>query len=200
MREVLKFSFYFVVFLFIYVLFPVEKTNAATLANFSDTISTSRPSASTYLNANQAASATQVTVVDNGSIYLASDSATFRPDTGETIDIGKNVASMSAQIAGTPNTRIVYFTNTVTNTHHAGDPVVVPITAMHTVKFTTIASVPTLGTITLTFPALTSGDANNAASPSATTFQLNNLTGAAGTTTTNIVINGLSGAATFGVT
>ena len=171
--------------------FSPKIANAATLGLVSDTITTSRPSSSAPLNANQAASATQVTVIDNGSIYLASDSATLRQDTGETIDTAKNVASMSAQISGTPNTRIVYFTNTVSNTHHSGDPVVVATSAMHTIKFTTVAAIPTLGTIKIDFPALTSGDANNTASPSATTFQLNGLSD------TNVKINGFSGAATF---
>lgn len=180
-----------VIYIFILFFLSAKSSYAATLASVSDTITTSRPSASAPLNANQAASASQVTVADNGSIYLASDSATFRPDTGETIDTAKNVSSMSAQISGTPNTRIVYFTNTVTNTHHKGDPVVVPITAMHTISFRTVAAIPTSGKITITFPALTTGDANNAASPSATTFQLNSLSD------TNVKINGLSGAATF---
>ena len=180
------------IYIFILFFLSAKSSYAATLASVSDTITTSRPSASAPLNANQAASASQVTVADNGSIYLASDSATFRPDTGETIDTAKNVSSMSAQISGTPNTRIVYFTNTVTNTHHAGDPVVVPTTAIHTVSFRTVAAIPTSGKITIKFPALTTGDANNAASPSATTFQLNGLSD------TQVKITaGLSGAATF---
>ncbi len=179
------------IYIFILFFLSAKTSYAATLASVSDTITTSRPSASAPLTANQAANATQVTVADNGSIYLASDSATFRPDTGETIDTAKNVSSMSAQISGTPNTRIVYFTNTIANTHHAGDPVVVPITAMHTISFRTVAAIPTSGKITITFPALTTGDANNAASPSATTFQLNALSD------TNVKINGLSGAGTF---
>lgn len=171
-----------------YAFFSVKTIEAASLTSVSNTITTSRPSASAPLNANQAASATQVTIVDNGSIYLASDSATFRQDTGETIDTGKNVASTSAAISGT---RIIYFSNTVTNTHHKGDPVVVPVSAMHTISFRTISAVPTLGTITIAFPTLLANDSNNTASPSASTFQFNGLSD------TNVKINGTSGANTF---
>ncbi len=181
------------IYIFILFFLSAKTSYAATLASVSDTITTSRPSASAPLQTGNAANDTQVKILDNGSIFLASDSATFRPDTGETINTGVNVSSMSAQISGTPNTRIVYFTNSngVVNTHHTGDPVVVPITAMHTISFRTVAAIPTSGKITITFPALTTGDANIAASPSATTFQLNALSD------TNVKINGLSGAATF---
>lgn len=151
-------------------LFFTTKANAASLANVSDTITTSRPSASAPLNADQAASATQISLVDNGSIYLSSDSAVLQFDTGQTQNI-VNVASMSAQIAGTPNTRNVYFTSTITNTHHKGTAVVVPITATHTIKFTTSANVPTGGHIVITFP----GSGINTASPSASAFAFNNI-------------------------
>lgn len=153
--------------------FTPHQIYAATLSNVSDTITTSRPSASAPINANQAASASNVTVFDNGSNYLASDSATLRADTGETQNI-VTVASQSAS-SGSPAVRTIYFTGTAANTHHAGDVFVVPITALHTVAFTTINTIPTSGSITLAFPTLTSGDANTPASPSATTFQMNGL-------------------------
>lgn len=154
-------------------LFFTTKASAASLSNVSDTITTSRPSASAPLNADQAASATQVSVVDNGSIYLSSDSAVLQADTGQTQNI-VNVASMSAQITGTPNTRNVYFTSTITNTHHKGTAVVVPVTATHTIKFTTVSNIPSGGKIVITFP----GSGVNTASPSASTFAFNGLTSA----------------------
>lgn len=166
LRSILLFSVCFLLF--------SGKSQAANLANVKDTITTSRPSASSVITANQAANATQVTIVENNSIFLASDSATFRPDTGESIN-AVTVASMSAANTPAANQRIVYFNSTVSNTHHNGDPVVVPVSSMHTVQFTTANAIPASGKIVLTFPALTSGDANNAASPSATTFQLNGL-------------------------
>lgn len=156
-------------------LFP-KRMQAATLANVSDTITTSRPSASAPIASDQAANATQVTIVDNGSIYLASDSATLRMDTGETQNT-PTVASMSATNTPSSNRRIVYFISTAANTHHAGDPIVVPTTAMHKVQFTIPNAIPASGKIIMTFPALVANDANNAASPSASTFQLNNLSG-----------------------
>lgn len=70
----------------------------------------------------------------------------------------------------------------------------VAIPATHTVSFTTATAVGPSGKILFTFPTLTSGDANNPASPSASTFQLNGLT------SSNVAINGLSQAATFTVT
>src|SRR4030042_2415792 len=151
-------------------LFSASNTYAASLSSASDTISTSRPSASAPLNSDQVASAGQISVVDNGSIYLASDSAILQSDTGQTQNI-VNVASMSAQISGSPNTRNVYFTSAITNTHHKGTPAVVNITAQHQIRFTTITAVPGSGHIIISF----SGSGSNIASPSASTFSFNNL-------------------------
>ncbi len=161
--------FSLIIFLFSAGLF-VDKTYAATLTAVKDTITTSRPSASAPLQADQAAAATQVTIFDNKSFYLASDSAVLQLDTGQTQNT-VNVASMSA--AGTPASgqRVVYFTNTAANTHHAGTAFVVPVTATHTVQFTTQTAIPINGKIVITFP----GAAQNTASPSATTFSFNSL-------------------------
>ena len=167
---------------FVVYLLTAQKVWAAQLTSASDTISTSRPSASAVLNTDQAANATTISVIDlgssNGLMYIASDSATFWAGTGETADYNiKYVASSSAQIAGTPNTRNIYFTgsNTIPHAHHKGDAVSVPITAMHKIVFTTATTLPSGGKILITFPTLSSGDANSAASPSASTFQLNGL-------------------------
>lgn len=161
----------FTLFLFFYAFFVVVKSNAATLSNTSDTLGTSRPSASAPITANQAANATQVTIFDNGSIFLASDSATLRPDTGETLNT-VTVASMSASNTPSAGQRIVYFNSTASNTHHNGDPITSAITAVHKIQFTTVNAIPASGKIVITFP----GSADNTASPSATTFPFNNLT------------------------
>lgn len=179
-----------VAILIIFLLFSslfVSKANAATLGMVSDTISTSRPSASSVLQFNQPASSTSAILFDNGSIFLASDSAKFHPNPDQAITI----ASMSAAFSSSPTKRLVSFTSAVTAAHDKGHALIVPITALHTIQFTTINAVPQNGEIKIFFPSLTSGDANTPASPSATTFQLNNLSD------TNVKINGLSGAATF---
>ncbi len=184
MTGVIKKQLIFVSFILIFGFFFTSKVNAANLSNISDTITTSRPSASAPLNSDQAASATQVTIVDNGSIFLASDSAVLKPDTGETLNT-VNVASMSAQISGTPNTRIVYFTNTAANTHHKGDPITTAISAMHKIRFTTISAIPASGKVVITFP----GSGVNTASPSATTFAFNGLNATGGLPSTIVTNN-----------
>lgn len=170
MTGVIKKQLIFTSLILIFGFFFTSKVNAASLTNVSDTITTSRPSASAPLVGNQAAAAGQVTIVDNGSIFLASDSAVLWPDTGETLNT-VNVASMSAANTPSANQRIVYFTNTAANTHHAGDPITTAITAKHTIVFTTISTIPSGGKIVITFP----GSGVNTASPSATTFSFNNL-------------------------
>jgi hypothetical protein len=152
-------------------LFSAPKAHAASLSSISDTITTSRPSAAAPLASDQAAAATSVSVVDNGSTYLASDSAVIYKDTGETTNSGLNVASMSAQSSGNRN---IYITNSggVPNVHHKGDALIVNITATHTIKFTTISPIPASGHIIITFP----GTGSNIASPSATGFSFNGMT------------------------
>lgn len=151
-------------------LFFTTNVDAASLTSISDIISTSRPSASAPLAVNQAAADTFAKVFDNGSTYLASDSAVIYPSVGETINAGLNVASMSAQISGN---RFVYITNSggITNAHHQGDAFIVNVTATHTVKFTTITAIPASGHIIIGFP----GTGSNIASPSATTFAFNDI-------------------------
>ena len=166
----------FVLFFLVAGMFFAPKAHA-TLSNTSDTISTSRPSAAAPLSANTAASAVQAQILDNGSMFLASDSAVIYPDVGETSDatFGKNVASMSATGVPSAGKRTVYLSGSCagmgcfTNTRHIGDVLVVNITAVHTISFITTA-ITSGGTITLTFP----GGTNNA-SPSATGFSFNGL-------------------------
>lgn len=165
-----KKALFLVIFLILLGCFFVPKANAASLQSISDTITTSRPSASATLGANQAASAGQITIIDNGSFFIASDSAILWNDTGETLNT-VNVSAMSDVNTPTSGQRIVYFTNTAANAHHAGDPITFAVTAKHTIAFKTVATIPVDGKIIITFP----GSANNSASPSATTFAFNNL-------------------------
>ncbi len=177
MSGIIKKKLYLALILFVVGLFLAPKANAASLSSASDTISTSRPSASAPLASDQAANATQVTVTDlpatlnNSALWLASDSAVLFNDVGQSLST-VTVASMSASNTPASNQRIVYFTSTVANTHHKGTAMATPITAMHTIKFTTSSNIPSGGQIVLTFP----GSGNTTASPSATTFAFNGLT------------------------
>jgi hypothetical protein len=162
---------------------PVHAQAIGGLTGISDTITTSRPSASApIVNNPQAANATSITIYDNGSTFLASDSALVRPDplTSETIGNSVLIASMSASGYPSAGQRNVYFggacpgTGCLSTVHHAGDPIIVPVTARHTITFKTTHQILTAGGngyITITFP----GAANNTASPSATGFAFNGL-------------------------
>src|SRR3989344_2254160 len=172
-KSIFYFTFLIAVLNFALLTFNLSKANAATISSAKDTITTSRPSASAPLASPQAASASQVTIVDNGSIFLASDSAVLRADTGETQNT-VTVASMSAANTPSSNQRIVYFNSTAANLHHQGDPITTAISAMHTMQFTVPNAIPSSGKIVLTFP----GSADTSASPSATTFAFNGLTSA----------------------
>ncbi len=174
MAIIVKKGLYLLIFFLLSGIFFVQNASAASLTNVADTITTSRPSAAAPLTADQAATAGSVQIFDNGSVFLASDSATLFPDPnggGETLNT-VNIASMSATGVPSATNRMLYFTNTATNVHHKGDAIVVPITALHTIRFTTISSIPASGHIVITFP----GSAQNTASASATTFSFNNLT------------------------
>jgi len=149
----------------------VKHVYADTLTNAKNTLTTSRPSASSPLSANLGATDANAAVFDNGSFFLASDSAkVIRTSTLGIIDSATNVSSQSAALT------TVYFGEAAGTAAQAGtDVLFVPITAMHTIQFTVIQAIPVNGNIIITFPTLTSGDADNDASPSATTFQFNNL-------------------------
>lgn len=175
-----------ILILFFLGFFFTNKANAASLANVSDRISTSRPSASAPLAGDQTAGATQATVIDlpttlnNSALWLASDSAVFQFDTSQILN-AVNVASMSAANTPAANQRIIYLTGAITNAHHAGTAVFTSVTATHTITFTTVSNIPANGHIIITFP----GSGNNTASPSATTFAFNNI--ASGQITTSNV-------------
>jgi hypothetical protein len=151
-------------------LFFAPQAHAA-LSSVSDTISTSRPSAAAPIVGNiGAGSVSQVNFIDNGSMFLASDSATLQSDTGQLQDI-MVVASMSAQQVGPPVQKTLYFSKTITNAHHDRTAVVDAITATHMIELTPGTAIPTNGKIVITFP----GAGSNTASPSATGFSFNNL-------------------------
>lgn len=168
----MKKEFILVPFLVLFFLFFPKQVFADTLGTISDTITTSRPSAAATLASVQLVNAGQVSVVDNGSLWLASDSALMK----DPINIGNSDAvSIASQSAVSGGNRTVSFYNTAAHYHGQGSPLIFPVTAMHTIQFTTVSTIPLSGNIILTFPTLSTGDANNPASPSASTFQLNNI-------------------------
>ncbi len=157
--------------LIIFVFLFCGKVQAATLSSASDILSTSRPSASSPLSADTGSGASAIPIFNNGSRYLASDSAKIiRSSTNALINTGLNVASQSAAL-----TTVNLSNTTGANSQSGTDVLLVPITAMHTVQFTTVNTVPVSGKIVLTYPMLVTGDATNPASASATTFEPNSL-------------------------
>lgn len=164
------------------------EVNAANLSPASLTISTSRPSPSSPLSANVTSSEGQIAIFSNSSRFLASDSAKIiRTGTSQVIGNNIPVASQSSGLT------TVYLAGTVGTAAGAGaDVLFMPITAMHTLTFTAVTTIPVGGTIDITYP----GSANNTASPSATSFAFNNLS------SSNIRANFSAGSAacTFTVT
>lgn len=179
---------FLVLFLFVLIsgwhalLMSVPQSHAANLSPASITISTSRPSPSSPLDTNVSAGAGQLSIFSNSSRFLASDSAKLiRTGTSEIITTNIPVASQSADLSA------VYLNGTVGAAAGAGaDVLFTPITAMHTVSFRAVTTIPVGGTIDITYP----GSGNNTASPSATTFAFNNLAGS------NIRANFSAGSAT----
>lgn len=172
------------------------KAHAATLGSASDTITTSRPSPSTPLSANVSVGDAQASVYNNGSTFLASDSAHFWGQTGESL----NVATVSAAAT------TLFFTATAGQAHANGTVVSTSITAVHTIQFTTQTNIPTSGTIVISFPNSNSSDTNQA-SPSASTFMFNGLSTSnikanfsAGTSTCTFAISGTSAGSTPTIT
>jgi len=157
--------------------------DAASFSSASATLSTSRPSASSPLSANAASGATQISILDNGSRYLASDSAKlYRTSNGLDIDASVIVASQSAALT------TVYLADTTGAAAEAGtDVLMVPITAVHTLRFTLTTALPAGGNILITYP----GAADNTASPSATGFAFNGLDNVGGMPA-NVVTNGIT--------
>lgn len=149
-------------------LVSAHSASAASLSNVFDRITTSRPSAATPLSA--ASTTGSAAVFNNGSRFLASDSAQIiRTSTDAFIDPAITVSSQSAALT------TVYFAGNTGSVAQAGtDVLIVPITAKHTIRFTTVNTIPASGKIVITFP----GGTDTSASPSASTFAFNGLTSA----------------------
>ncbi len=163
--------FLYPVFLLLFFVLSVPYVEAASLSTIRDTITTSRPSPSSPLSAGASSGASQVSIFNNGSRFLASDSAKLKKTaTATDIDAAIIVSSQSAAL-----TTVFFGDTTGATAVAAADVLLVPITAMHTIQFTTVNTIPVSGKIVLTFPTLAAGDSDDDASPSATTFQFNNV-------------------------
>lgn len=146
--------------------FGVQKASALTLTNASASATTSRPSPSSPLNANYAAGVSTVTVFDNLSTFLSSDSARFfgPNNTGDTV----TVATTSADKLS------LFFKTNTTALHNRANVIATPISAMHTIVFTAQTSIPASGKIEIAYPTYSANDSNQA-SPSAVSWTFNNL-------------------------
>ncbi len=144
-----------------------QSTHAVSLLNASASATTSRPSPSSPLSLTSdptSAGASSFTVFDNGSTFLASDSATIFRDNLENLKVSTTSADKLT----------VFFTSTTANAHNKTGVLAVPITAMHQIVFTTQTSIPVNGQIQIQYPTSSSNDTNQA-SPSAVTWMFNNL-------------------------
>jgi len=143
-----------------------EQSQAASLLNASASATTSRPSPSSPLSVDYSSGVSDVTVVDNSSTFLASDSAVFfRNGTQEYVTI----ATTSADKLTT------FFISAITASHNVTGVLAVPISAMHTFVFTTQTAIPVGGVIEIAYPAAVGSDTVQA-SPSAATWMFNNQT------------------------
>lgn len=145
----------------------VKSTYADSLASASAMVTTSRPSASSPLAKDALITDGAIQVADNGSRFLASDSAKIiRTSTSAWIDQNIIIASQSGDLT------IINLASTMASNAQKGvDVLINPITAMHTITFTVKGTIPVGGSIVLTYPG-----AINTASPSATVFSFNGLT------------------------
>lgn len=172
----------------------------AAISGAKSTITTSRPSPSSPNNdtlPGAAASSTQLTIYNNGSRFLASDSAkVIRTSTTNIINQNLVVSTQSAGL-----TTVFLGNSTSALTQNGTDVVYVPITAMHTIQLTIGTEIPDEGDLEIIFPTLATGDADNDASPSATTFQFNNLvSGTGGRDNIRVLDDGTSLGSDFTVT
>lgn len=182
---------FFIIVAIVFLSFCTQKAHAATLSNLSDTITTSRPSAASPLSADAASSAVTLSIYNNGSRYLASDSAQLiRTSTAADVGTAKIIASQSAALT------TLYLTSGLSSAAQAGtDVAVTNITAMHKISFQLPNAVPSSGKIIITFP----GSGVTIASPSATTFSFNGLTSANAAANISYKLDG-SATCTFSVT
>ncbi len=151
-----------------------SKADAATLSNFSDRVTTSRPSPSTVITGEFGGG---LTIADNKSRFLASDSA-------QMLHVGTGaIADTETVIFQSSDLLNLYFTNDPVAMPSGTHVVTTPITATHKLQFTTANAIPTNGDIEISFE----GTGVTVASPSATTFSFNGLTTA--NASTNIMTN-----------
>lgn len=181
---------FFFVFSVVMVFLALFTNRSYAFSNTSDTVTTSRPSASSPLNANFVIGQTQLTIYNNGSRYLASDSAKIlRTTNGALVVGGLAVASQSADLLTTFLGKAE-----LTGAQAGTDVLITPVTTMHTIQFKTANAIANGESWVITFPQLASGDSNVTASPSASTFQLN------GISSTNVKVYNVTGAAAVAVT
>lgn len=184
--ELKKVIFFGIIFLLLSIIFT--PTAFAAITGAKNTVTTSRPSPSSPGNDSlpgAAAASTTLTVYNNGSRFLASDSAkVIRTNTAAIVDQNLIISSQSAGLTS------VFLGNASAALIRNGiDVVYFPVTAMHTIRLTIGTEIPDEGDLEILFPTLASGDADNDASPSASTFQFNNLVpGGAETNPSNIEV------------
>lgn len=185
MKRIYHTSFILFLVIFFFLFLSPKQAEADYMASISATLSTSRPSTSVTLSYTTLAAATTAAVFNDptagNQIFLASDSAFFY-DLLASARERVTIASMSATNIPASNQRIAYFSTTTSNLHYKGTAFAVPITAMHTVRFTAADPITSDKRIVITYP----GSADNSASPSATTFAFNNLASA------NVKTNGVT--------
>ncbi len=174
-----------------------KKAHALSLVNASASASTSRPSPSSPLSSPDPLNigSSNVTVFDNISTFLASDSGKF---------FNNGSFSENVTIATTSASKLTaFFTQPTTIKHDKASVLAVPITTMHTFAFTPQTAIPIGGKIIISYPALAASD-NNQASPSATSWTFNGLSNSTdiqmktslGTATCSWAITGTSASGT----
>lgn len=146
--------------------FFVSSNPAHALVSIKDTISTSRPSAASPLSAAALTTDSTLSIYNNGSRFLASDSAKIMRGNGVQIVAPFTIASQSAALTTLNLTAALG-----TAAQQYSDVVVTNVTATHTVAFQVEQAIPIGGHIRITFP----GAGLSTASPSATEFSFNGL-------------------------
>lgn len=170
--------------LFLLSFLGIFTKQAKAITSSSDVISTSRPSASTYLAVGSSSPATSITISDNYSRFIASDSALLAGGTAEYV----TVASMSGINTPAAGQRRVLLSSASAQSHGIGTSIYVPITAEHTISFRNENAVPANGKIQIVFPV---GNATNPGLPASTGFSMNNLTSSTGPANNQVTVTGV---------
>src|SRR5579859_7271720 len=92
-----------------------KSSYADTLGSASDTLTSSRPSPSTPLSADAASSVGSISIYNNGSTFLASDSARLYGGTAETVTVA-TVSAAKTTLFFTGNTANAHINGTVVGT------------------------------------------------------------------------------------